>query len=111
MTTAFVLELEFPTLSNDVLASVQGGITRDQAVSFGGQAAEVGALAGGAAIGTALGGPGGAAAGVVGAEVLNRTGASSAVGGWVGGKVYDGAAAVGRGAQSAWNAGKGMLGY
>jgi len=110
MTHALAFDLEFPTISDAQLADIAGGITREQAVNFGGQAAEVGALAGGAALG-ALGGPGAAAAGVVGAEVLNRTGVSSAVGGYVGGAVYDGAAAVGRGAQSAWDAGRRALGF
>ena len=108
---AIALDFDFPTISNDNLDAVIGGITREQVQNFGGQAAEVGAVAGGAALGTALGGPAGAAAGAVAGEIANRTGASNAVGRAVGGAVYDGAAAVGNAAQGAWNWGRRQLGY
>jgi hypothetical protein len=102
---------ELTSISLDNLALVQGGVTRQDFQNFGGQAAEVGVVAGGAAVGTALGGPGGAAVGAVGAEVLNRTGVSKAAGEYVGGKVYDAGAAVGRGVSNAYNGARSALGY
>ena len=84
---AIALDLDFPTISTENLDAVTGGVTREQAQNFGGQVAEVGAVAGGAAGGFALGGPGGAAAGAAAGEIANRTGASSAVGRAVGGAV------------------------
>jgi len=102
---------ELTTISFDNLALVQGGVSRQDFVNVGGQAAEVGVLAGGAALGTALGGPGGAAVGTVGAEVLNRTGVSKSAGEWAGGAVYDAGVAVGQGAQNVWNAGRRAVGF
>ena len=106
-----MMNTELTTISFDNLALVQGGVSRQDFQNFGGQAAEVGVLAGGAAAGTALGGPGGAAVGVVGAEVLNRTGVSKAAGEWAGGAVYDAGAAVGRGAANAWNGARKAVGF
>jgi hypothetical protein len=105
------LDFDFTIISTENLDAVTGGITREQAQNFGGQVAEVGAVAGGAAGGFALGGPGGAAVGAAAGEIANRTGASNAVGRAVGGAVYDGAAAVGNAASSAWSWGRRQLGY
>lgn len=103
------LALDFNTISLDDLATIQGGLTREQFVNGGGHAGEVATLAAGAAGGTYLGGPGGAALGTVGAEVLNRTGAPRAAGEWAAGKVWDAGAAIGRGAQNAWNSARSFV--
>lgn len=105
------LEIDFTTLSFDDLAAVQGGITREQFVNGGGHAGEIATLAGGAAAGAWLGGPGGAAVGTAGAEILNRTGAPRSAGEWTAGKVWDAGAAVGQGAQNLWNGARGALGF
>ena len=105
------LDFDFATISTENLDAVTGGITREQAQNFGGQVAEVGAVAGGAAGGFALGGPGGAAVGAAAGEIANRTGVSNTVGRAVGGAVYDGAAAVGNAASGAYNWGRRQLGY
>jgi len=102
---------ELTTISFEALSTVQGGVDRQSFVNFGGQAAEVGVLAAGAAGGTYLGGPAGAAAGTAGAEILNRTGAPKSAGEWAGGAVYDAGAAVGRGVSNAWNGTRRALGF
>ncbi len=102
---------ELTTLSLDNLALVQGGVTRQDFQNVGGQAAEVGVLAAGAAGGTYLGGPVGAAVGTAGAEILNRTGAPKSAGEWAGGKVWDAGAAVGRGVSNAYTGARKAAGF
>jgi hypothetical protein len=105
------LALDFNTISLDDLAAIQGGLTREQFVNGGGHVGEIATLAGGAAAGAYLGGPGGAALGTAGAEALNRTGAPRSAGEWAAGHVWDAGAAVGRGAQNAWNGARSAFGY
>jgi hypothetical protein len=111
MTMTQNLDIDFATLSFEDLAAVNGGLTREQFVNGGGHVGEIATLAGGAAAGAYLGGPGGAALGTAGAEALNRTGAPRSAGEWTAGKVWDGAAAVGQGAQNLWNNARGALGF
>jgi hypothetical protein len=102
---------ELNTLSLDDLASVNGGLTRDQFVQGGRHAGEIGTLAAGAAGGAWMGGPGGAALGTAAAEAANRTGVPADLGGRAAGAVWDAGAAVGQGAQNLWNRGRQALGF
>ncbi len=102
---------ELTTISLDALSTVQGGLDRQSFVNAGGQVVEVGVLAVGAAGGTYLGGPVGAAAGTAAAEIANRTGVPKSAGEWAGGAVYDAGAAVGRGVSNAYNGTRRALGF
>jgi hypothetical protein len=91
------MTMPLATISADLLFAVTGGdytppagfFNRSDFQSGGRNVAESAAIGGGAALGNVIGGPGGAFAGAMTGQIINRTGVPGNFGDWAGGKVYD----------------------